>query len=305
MSYKNSVKLLASNFSIVYKQLLYMIVVVLSVFGLTYAVSQPIINVLDEAGVISEFSKVFESIYTAPKEVLSALTNASTHLLDVLNQNLTKLLPSFIGVFVFLFVLYQILKNISIYNITSLMFMKMTSFTKLGYTRNLISTLYMSFRFSLVKLIMKIPFVVLKAIILICFFRIVRSPLSIILGLFVVILLLILLSSLELLVFSGMAGKMLEQNCSAFKGFFAGCVSVFKKFSRGFSNSLIAVLTLVVVNLFFGLFTFGVGLLITIPASMLFISIFQLATYFGAIGERYYLTKTIVITPLGEENKFD
>ena len=46
MSYKNSVKLLTSNFSIVWKQLLYMLSVCLVCFLLAYGVAKPVIEIL-------------------------------------------------------------------------------------------------------------------------------------------------------------------------------------------------------------------------------------------------------------------
>ena len=305
MSYKNSVKLLTSNFSLVWKQLLYMLVVCLLVIGVSYGVSRPIIKTLDSAGVLTEIRGIFENIYTAPKEVLSSITNTANHFMEVISSSLGDLWLSITGLFVTLFVVFQILKNISLFTVSNLMFMKMTSFTTIGYTRTLISTLGTSLRFSLAKWVLKIPFALLKFLTLYTFFKTVTSPLSILLGLFAVILVLVVLSSIELSLFTAMAGKLLESGGSAFKAFFLGAKTILKKFARIFSNALVVVLTLVLINVLLGLFTLGVALIITLPASMVFVAVFQLRAYFGAKGDRYYVSSTVIVTPLGEENHIE
>jgi len=97
-----------------------------------------------------------------------------------------------------------------------------------------------------------------------------------------------------------MTGFYFEQkaNTSAFKSLFKGNYFVMKQFPRVFSNAVISILTIIVVNVFFGIFTLGTGLLITLPATMLFKAIFELCTYFGVKGERYYLSSTTIVNPL-------
>lgn len=305
MSYKNSVKLLTTNFSIVWKQLLYMLVVCLLCFGIAYGVAQPVIKVLNAEGVLSEFGGLFETIYTAPKDIFTTLSNASIHLIEVLTSNFGNLALSIIATFLFAVVIYQLLKNISMYNISSVMYMQMTSFVEVGYTRNLISSLWQCVRYAFAKMIYMIPFAVLKIVTVYTYFTLAKSTLSIIFGLFFVILILVLLSAIEITLFSSMAGKMLDKsgNISAFKAFFSGSGVIFKQFARIFSNAIIVILTLVLINLFLGLFTLGVALLITLPASMVFIAIFELTAYFGAKGERYYLSETTIATPVMDEEK--
>ncbi len=305
MSYKNSVKLLTTNFSIVWKQLLYMLVICLLCFSIAYGVAQPVIKVLSAEGVLSEFAGLFETIYTAPKDIFTALSNANVHLIEVLTANFGKLALSLLATFFFAVVVYQLLKNISMYNIASVMYMQMTSFLEVGYTRNLISSLWQGTRFAFAKMVYQIPFALLKLVTLYVYFSLAKSSLSIIFGLFFVILILVLLSSIEITLFSSMAGKMLDKggNASAFKAFFSGSPVIFKQFARIFSNSIIVVLTLLLVNLFLGIFTLGVALLITLPASMVFVAIFQLTAYFGAKGERYYLTETTIASPVKDKTQ--
>lgn len=303
MSYKNSVKLLANNFSLVWKQLCYMLIVCVLMFGLSYSFAIPTIKVLKANNVIKEITSIFETIYTAPKEIVTAISDTFLHLTEVLISNFSKIWFSLLSTMILAQILYQVLKNISIYNLSSLMHYQMTSFVEIGYTRNLIATLKQGFYFGFAKFIYKLPFTLLKFAVLYTYFKLATTSISIFIGLFIVSIALIFLSSLELSLFSGMTGYLFmnNYNTSPFKALFKGGAQILKKFPRIFSNSIIATLSIVVVNVFLGVFTLGAGLLITLPATMLFKSIFELCTYFGVKGERYYLSKTIIATPLKDE----
>jgi len=305
MSYKNSVKLLTSNFSIVWKQLFYILIICLALSGITYGISIPVFDLLKQQGVTAEFASIFETIYTSPKDLVNTISNTMLHFSNVLSTNFSSIWFSILATTILAPLAYQLLKNISFYNISSLMHMQLSSYVEVGYTRNLISTLGESIRFSFAKLIYKLPFTLLRMVAIFTYFKIISSPILAFIGLFVLVLLLILLSAIEISIFSGMAPKMLETNgnISAFKAFFSGSIVVFKKFARVFSNAIIVVLTLVVINLFLGIFTLGVALLITVPASTLFVAIFQLVSYLNIKGERYYLSKTIIATPLKEDDE--
>ena len=306
MSYKNSIKLLSSNFNVVWKQLFYILIFGIISILITYASATPIINLLDEHGVLAEIGEIFQTIYTSPKDVVTAISSTFLHFANVVTTNFGKIWYSVVITNMFAVGLSSILKEVSTYNLFSLMHMKLTSFVDIGYTRNLISTLGQSLRFSLVKILYKIPTAMIKMTILYLYFKLINGPFSIIFGLSIVSMLLILLSSAEITFFAGMAPKMLSRggNCSAFKAFFSGFKTISKTFGRTFAGAIIVTLTLVLINVFLGLFTIGAGLLITVPASMLFIVLFELTSYFGATGERYYLSSTIIATPLKdtEEN---
>ena len=68
-----------------------------------------------------------------------------------------------------------------------------------------------------------------------------------------------------------------------------------KNFAKVFSNAIIVTITIFFVNIFLGVFTVGAGLIITLPTSMVFICIFNLTSYFGSCGERYYLSETVIV----------
>ena len=138
-------------------------------------------------------------------------------------------------IFVAIFV-YKLIKNMSFFNLSSLMHLKMTSFVSIGYTRNFISLFGQSFRYAFAKCVFELPFFALKIVTITTYFNLVSSSFSVILGLFVVSLMLILIYSVEHTLFIGFACKMLDSNgtMSGFKAFFEGNKVIFKNFLKHF-----------------------------------------------------------------------
>ena len=296
MSYRNSLKLLISNFSTVWKQLLYMLIISTLCFGLAYATLIPTINVLRAEGVLGEFSAIFETIYTAPKDLITACRDAFIHMSNVINANGASLWASILFSILFAYVLFNILKYVSFYNVSYVMQMKMTSFVEVGYTRSLISNFTDALRYAFSRFVYSLPFEILKMLIIFTYLKFATSPLSIILGLFLSSMILIMVYAIEISIFVGHAPTMLEKNgeISAFKAFLQGNKVVFKNYAKVVSNSIVVALSIIVLNIFLGVFTIGAGLFITIPMSIVFKSIFELASYLGSKGERYYVAENTI-----------
>ena len=60
MMYRNTFKLIISNFNLVWKILLYLLFSSVCVLGLAYACSLPIINLLHEQGIVTMFVDLFK-----------------------------------------------------------------------------------------------------------------------------------------------------------------------------------------------------------------------------------------------------
>ncbi len=303
MSYRNSLKLLISNFSVVWKQLLYVLIISFSCFGLAYLTFIPTINLLKAEGVVSEISGIFETIYTSPKNTFSTCQQTFVHLFDVIKANPSICWGSILGVAFFGYILFRLLKFISYYNVTYLMHMKMTSFVEVGFTRSLISNFTASLRYALSRLVYSFVFTLIRTLIIFIYLRYASGTLSILLGLFIIVTILIVLSAIEISLFTGHAVSMIEKGgeISAFKALLVGNKATFKKYPRIFSNSIMVALSILVLNVFLGLFTVGAGLIITIPTSIVFKCIFDLASYFGAKSERYYLSENTIA--VSKDNK--
>ena len=231
MSFKNSFKLLTTNFAIVWKQLLYLLVISIFSFGIAYCIFLPALEILIDNGVISQFSEIFETIYTAPKEIISACKSAIFNLTDVIKSNFSLIGANVIFSIFFAKVIFDILKYMSYYNVTSVMYMKLTSNLEVGYTRNFISNLIPSLRYALSRFVISIPFDVLIILIIIGCLNLFHSTLSVMLGLFIFIALFIVLSAIKITLFTPQATYMIEKQCEPFKAFVSGNKKTYKNFS--------------------------------------------------------------------------
>ena len=73
-----------------------------------------------------------------------------------------------------------------------------------------------------------------------------------------------------------------------------------KRTAAVFSTSLVLKLTIFALNVAAGLFTFGAGLLLTLPASTLILSSFSFVNYFDANELKYFVDAYTVIGPKRE-----
>ena len=305
MAFKNSLKLLASNFSVVWKHLVFVLITTLISVGLVFAFASPVIEVLTESGWTATASSLVKTIYTDPVAIFEVIKELSLSFFSVIYSNLSNIWFSVIGLLVSGYFIPSFLDGVGFYNVTSVMQKQMTSLLGVGYTQNLISTLRSSVKYSLVKCLIKIPFDLVKILLVVTFFRLSTSFFTSLVFLSLLSLGLILIAGLELSVIAAFAPCMVEIGGNPFKAFSKSIVPVFKKFMNTFSNAIVITLCCVFVNMFLGIFTVFSSLLVTIPASSAFVAIFGNVVYLSSNQKRYYLSKSIIVNPSIDENKLD
>ena len=68
-----------------------------------------------------------------------------------------------------------------------------------------------------------------------------------------------------------------------------------KNFARIYGTMVLYLLTVIAVNIFFGLFTLGVGLFVTIPLTFYFMTVLNSTLYYQNNNLRYYIDKNTII----------
>lgn len=298
MSYKNSVKLFASNFTLVWKQLLYLLICGI-IFGVcAYTLGKPIIDLLRANGVFHEIKVLVETVYNDPSEIALNLSELFKHIFNVIFvENFSSVWLILVGLAVFCIIVPYLLLQISCYNINSILYKKLSMNMNVGYLQNGIRNLGKGLIFGLSNILFGLPFVALDILFITIYLTVATSILSAIIGLIVVSLLMIVVNSIKLTLFTCYTGYMVENECSPFVAFGKGFKMTFTKFWKILSTSIAVTLTLILVNGFIALFTFFAGTLISVPATFVFLSIFYLVVYFNTKGERYYLGPNLIINP--------
>ena len=298
MSYKNTMKLFASNFMLVWKQALYLLVCTIICVVCSYASLTPIISLLRENNIIEEIKMLIESVYSTPSAFALELSDVLKHMLNVVFSNFSNIWVSFIGLLILGILLPYILVQMSFYNITSILYQKLSMNMNVNYFQNGIQHLKQSLKFALASIVIGIPFLALTIILVESYLLIATSKITAIIGLFILATLFILMISIQITMHTYFTGYMVANNAGPFKSFTKGIVNTFKHFWKILSTSIIVTLTIIFVNGFITLFTFFSGLIVTIPATFVFLSIYYLVVYFNIKSERYYLATNIIYNPM-------
>ena len=298
MSYKNSMKLFASNFTLVWKQLAYLLVCLLLFSLCSYTTITPILDLLKENGVGEDLKTIFNTIYSSPNELALRVSDMLKHIISPILDNFSKIYLSFFGTIILCILLPYVLIQMSVYNISSILHQKFTMNMSVNYTQNMLKTFKQSLKFAFANIILNIPFWAITLVLIEVYLIVSKTVLSAIIGLIVLSFVLIVFIAIRLSLFTYYTAYMVENESSPFVAFAKGLIKTMKNFWKIMSHSIVLILTIIFVNGVIMLFTFFSGLIVTIPATFVLISIYNLVTYFNIKGVRYYLSDTIIFNPV-------
>ncbi len=298
MSYKNTMKLFASNFTLVWKQALYMLICfMLFVLGI-YSTSVSIIDLLRENNIINEIKMIIETAYNTPSSFALELGEVLKHILNVILSNFGDIWVSLFGFFIFGMLVPYILFQMSSYNITSILYQKLTMNMDVPYVQNGFRLLKHSLIYALASVVLNIPFLFVVVLLFEIYIAMAYSTITAIIGLVILFALLILFTSIQISFHTYFMAYMVEKDANPFVSYAKGLINVLKRFGKILSQSVILCLTIIFINGIIALFTFFSGLFITIPATFVLLSIYYLVVYFNMKGDRYYLADNMIFNPI-------
>lgn len=297
MSYKNTMKLFVSNFTLAWKQLLYLLMCVFLFALCSYTLVSPIVTILKEAGISGELKNLISLVYNNPKDIALTLSEIVKLVLNSLLQNFSKIYLNIFGTIILCLILPYILFEVSVYNVSSILYQKFTMNMEVGYCQNLISNLGKAIKFALTSLLFSLPFFVCNVVLIITYIFVANSVLKAIIGLIILSLISLILSSVKLTLFSHFTGNVVANDINSFKAFLKSFSIEIKHFWKIMSSSIVTLLTAILINGVIAIFTFFAGLIFTIPATFVLISIFKIVTFLNINGNRYYLSNSVIFNP--------
>ncbi|MBQ4541704.1 MAG: hypothetical protein IJA23_02495 [Clostridia bacterium] len=305
MSYKNSMKLFASNFTLVWKQALYMFICFMLFILSIYSTSIPIIDLLREHNIIAEIKMTVETAYKTPSAFALEFGNILKHIINVILSNFGSIWLSLLGFLVLGILLPYILFQMSSYNITSILYQKLTMNMDVPYIQNGFRLLKNSLIYALASIVLNLPFLFIIILLLEIYIAMAYSTITAIIGLVILFALLILFTSIQISFHTYFMSYMVEKDANPFVSYAKGLINVLKRFWKILSQSVILCLTIIFINGLIALFTFFSGLFITIPATFVLLSIYYLVVYFNMKGDRYYLADNMIFNPIKYQVKQD
>jgi len=294
MTYKNSVKIMANNFSLCWKQLVWIIISVFAVFGISLLCATPVINMLKRNDFFVAVKDSFETIYSSPKDYPTSVNNVFSLFCDLIKSNAGSLWPSYLSASLSLVLLGNLFVCVGHYACSNVLFERMSNNARTSYTHRLIATFGRSILYSFVAFLFSVPFFAAIVGVFVLYVRLSTTTLVTLVLLPFATMIVYVIFAIHLSLSCATISCMLAGTKNPFKALGLSIKMASRRFARVFSSSLVLVLTIVFVNLFVGFFTIFAGLVITIPASVVLVNAFGLVNYFAAMGKSFYVSDIVV-----------
>lgn len=290
MSFKNAFKLLLSKFRYVWTILAYLAVmfIVLLSLGLTFLL--PVIRALIAAGVGDMLNAALVTflnggtilgLFTAFGEVLVTVKNVfATDAKTFVNSMLFVVLVATVA-YRFLMGLYEL-------PLVSVIQGFMSDNARYSYMTKYVALFGTSVKFSLVKMLVM---TVYDSLMYVVTFYITRfcSAISLILAPTALTFSLLIFLSFRYALISAWSPAVVVEGKKIFPALWISIKHAFRHMGSLFSLFFIVWLIAFALNVFVGIFTFGVGLLVSAPVTMFFINLVNMTFYYGRAGKSYYV----------------
>ena len=305
MSYKNTMKLFVSNFALAWKQLVYLFCCAVLFALCSYTLITPVINVLREAGLGVEIRDFFTTLYNKPENVSLQLSQLLNLIGESIIGNMSKIYLNLIAATFFCLIVPYILIQISIFNMSSILHQKFTMNMEVSYIRNGVSKLGSSFKFAMTNLLLNLPIVAVIGILVYIYILFSTSLLRSIIGLVVLSTAILIIESIKITFTTHYTGLAVAEDISPLKAFTKSIPVVLKKFWKIMGQSIVVMLTAILINGVIAIFTFFAGIIFTIPATLMLICIYKIVIYLNISENRYYLSDSVIYNPLKYNVKKD
>lgn len=304
MIYKNTLKILLSNFDIVWKTIIYYIFVFAITIGLSFLCLNPIFKILEQSGFIENITNVYTNFLTNLNltELLSQADDLILQFASILKNNLSVVWINFAGLGFVIVFLRAFLSNLTIMPACNSLHYYMGSMNKHGFYSSFKETFAVNFKVQLLYVLISLPIkLIFYFLCLLCLKLMGISFWFTLLSIVLLLALLCCFCAFKHCLFDGWVPTIVVMNYSIIDALKKNIKNTFRIFPRVFAGAIGVVSTIIIVNFFIGIFTFSAGLLVTVPFSYFLVSVFGMVVAYEGQGMRYYVDVYNVITPKKKE----
>lgn len=294
--FKNTIKLLISNFANVWKLLIYKILVIGIVFGL-FCATLGYLNQLETFGALKTSLVAFLNVFNIASLPADIMANAYG-LLESLMAFMANLASAFPLVFVYVlalvFLVLPYLWHLADLAVSEEVFGYMSSQTKYGLTSSFIRNLNRENAYSLTATLLLLPCnaLFMGGVIGLVFLSALGGVWAVFSPALIVVWAIVYFS-LRTTVLSSWAGAITTTNAKTWRGL--------KKALRAISRNFLMIWTTAIIFVFafvmFSILTGIIGCVIILPLFCFIISVFGLVVFFEHRGMRYYVDFDTIIQP--------
>jgi len=297
-AFRNAFKIIADRFVFLWTLIAYYGLAVFLLVSICLSVLIPYLNAIIESNLIQRISEIGQAIVAGSgMEDITGLFNALTS--DLARIFTGTLGLSTIGILLLLSVVWRFilgLADVAFYHVID---MRLCSAAKETFRSSFIKNVGKGAKYQLSKMLISLPVdgVIYGVIYLASLLF--STPVLFIFAPFTLLLLYVLLYSARLSLFSGWIPEILHsEHKRIFPAFKSSLKLLGKNFWRVYTAMLLNMLVVIAINLFFGIFTLGVGLLITVPLTFYILMALNSTLYYQNRGLRYYVNKDTIVNSI-------
>ncbi|NCA67222.1 MAG: hypothetical protein EOM87_04060 [Clostridia bacterium] len=300
MSLKHALSILLSRFTIIFKIILYFVVVMLIFVTIAGSALAPTIRTvkseIENTGVFTEFKEGFVKLTKGDSDFTESFQRASASLgeiAEIFTNNRTRVIWAIAIVMLFVLLAAYVM-TLSYVSFSDIINHFMCTNSRFGFLSNFISNLKRSLLYGLMHLLtvsvsniligyflLFLTGVLLQAIGILC------APIILTLG--------VLLYSLKSTVFAGWLPAIVHDNKKVLPALVAGIRTISERGSEAFLSFVMMHSLALIMVIVFSFTTFGAGLIIAIPTVMMFHRTLELVLYYNANEYKYYVDNEKVI----------
>lgn len=296
MLIKNSLRLLINNLNVVFKAMLYSLVVVFLTYLLLTVFFSDIVNKLSQN---AEFQKLTESLKALWNAFITGdlrpsidLVSCFEEFMEAIRVNLSNYIWSLLGLLIGVYLL-TVINNVCAHTLTYMMNARMSTYEKKGFfvtlISNLKSTLPFEAWFSLLSILGVLVSISLALLFVVYTFTRIYL-LSVIIGVWIFITVFSIYLSLTSLF------RPLHVNNASYSELFKNrfTAGTFGQVFGSFAFSLVAFMAL---NVMTFITTLGAGMVMSVPLTQIFFVLLQLVLLYSLDGKKYYVDYETIETP--------
>lgn len=302
MMFKNSLRLIATNFDKVWKLLVYHIFSIALAFGLIAVFYQDYLTLAKFAYQEADLASIFQSGTIFGSSIANALTGVADFVIIFFKQLFAFNIWKGIYFCFIVFYFFPVLVNIGKYVTCEMMYGYMSSCRKQSFTGTYLKTLGSSLVYSLIKVLYSLPFNALVVLSMWGLTRVENHIFDYIMP-FAFVLIPALVLGIKSLFNMGWAPAKVVYNHNIISSYTIGIRAVIRRSAEVFSSTFIFYLLAIVISIALGAYS----LIIILPIMSPFIYIFEMVMFFSSQGMRFYVDTDTIISPkrLEEVDKID
>lgn len=307
MPIKNSMSILASRFSVVYKVTLYLLIVLILFSALGFATVYPTMRgVISEINdlhliratgsyIVSIFKGVASDATANGSELYANLMSLYRQAIDIIGAHPVQVTVGCIllGLCIFF---YFVAMNMGSYPISGILHAFMSTNSEYGFTANYIASMWKSFCYGLANVAFSLIFYALGfSIGLALGFGI--SKLNKLLGIMVTYMVILTVIAVKRAMCLGWMPSMIVDGMPV-KAAFSNAMKMLKTdFVEAFGAYLVIYLTATALAFVIAIASFGTGLILLIAALMMFTNSYDMVLFYRRNGYKYYTDDQTVVDP--------